>query len=208
MGTLNGIRELATDHRPRAPILKNPWRPPAIQVGWKVVDDPSSKPMNTTSDTTTALAEKITQMELKLEALEQEIAEIGQPAANDLKKRFDALRIEEKALKRNFEESTSRGEPDSVRLAKVEALLHYMQGEESSVEHEAHFLHQAAPSSVTIAAQAVSGLIDLYRKAIHRVVGDSHPLGQSVFVNQSTDELAAEYGLETPPAAKSSPENP
>ncbi len=142
--------------------------------------------MNTNSDITTPLAEKIAEMELKLEALEREIAEIGQPAANDLKKRFDALRIEEKALKRNFEESMGRGEPDSVRLAKVEALLRYMQREESSVEHEAHFLHQAAPSSVTLAAQAVSGMIDLYRRAIHRVLGDSHPLGQSVFVNQST----------------------
>jgi hypothetical protein len=164
--------------------------------------------MNTNSDTTTPLAEKIAEMELKLEALEREITEIGQPAANELKKRFDALRIEERALKRNFEESMSRGEPDSVRLAKVEALLRHMQREESSVEHEAHFLHQAAPSSVTIAAQAVSGMIDLYRRAIHRVLGDSHPLGQSVFVNQSTDDLAAEYGLETPPAEEPAAKNP
>jgi hypothetical protein len=164
--------------------------------------------MNTNSDTTTPLAEKIAEMELKLEALEREITEIGQPAANELKKRFDALRIEERALKRNFEESMSRGEPDSVRLAKVEALLRYMQREESSVEHEAHFLHQAAPSSVTIAAQAVSGMIDLYRRAIHRVLGDSHPLGQSVFVNQSTDDLAAEYGLETPSAEEPAAKNP
>ncbi len=163
--------------------------------------------MNTNSDTTTPLAEKIAEMELKLEALEREIAEIGQPAANDLKKRFDALRIEEKALKRNFEESTGRGEPDTVRLEKVEALLRYMQREESSVEHEAHFLHQAAPSSVTLAAQAVSGMIDLYRRAIHRVLGDSHPLGQSVFVNQSHDDLAAEYGLETPPAEEPAPKS-
>jgi hypothetical protein len=93
-------------------------------------------------------------------------------------------------------------------LAKVEALLRYMQREESSVEHEAHFLHQAAPSSVTIAAQAVSGMIDLYRRAIHRVLGDSHPLGQSVFVNQSTDDLAAEYGLETPSAEEPAAKNP
>ncbi len=164
--------------------------------------------MNTTSDTTTPLAEKIAEMELKLEALEQEITEIGQPAANELKKRFDALRIEEKALKRNFEESTRRGEPDSIRLAKVEALLHYMEREESSVEHEAHFLHQSAPSSVTLAAQAASGIIDLYRRAIHRVLGDHHPLGQSVFVNQSHDGLAAEYGLESPPPEKRPPEGP
>lgn len=164
--------------------------------------------MNTNAEITSPLAGKIAELELKLEALEQEIAEIGQPAANDLKKRFDALRIEEKALKRNFEESMGRGEPDSVRLAKVEALLRYMQREESSVEHEAHFLHQAAPSSVTLAAQAVSGIIDLYRRAIDRVLGDTHPLGHSVFVNQSHDDLATEYGLDSPPDDKRAPETP
>lgn len=164
--------------------------------------------MNTNSDTTTLIAEKISELELKLEALEQEIAEIGQPAANDLKKRFDALRIEEKALKRNFEESMSRGEPDELRLAKVEALLLYMQREESSVEHEAHFLHQAAPSSVILAAQAVSGLIDLYRRAMHRVLGDSHPLGHSVFVNHSHDDLATEHGLDSRPDERPARENP
>jgi hypothetical protein len=156
--------------------------------------------MNTNPELTSKIAEKIAEMELKLEALDKEIAEIGPPAANDLKKRFDALRIEEKALKRNFEESTSRGEPDLVRLEKVETLLRHMQREEASVEHEAHFLHQAAPSSVILAAQAASGLIDLYRRAIKHVLGDHHPLGESVFVNHTHETLAAEYGLETPPA--------
>lgn len=164
--------------------------------------------MNTNSDTTTLIAEKISELQLKLDALEQEIAEIGQPAANDLKKRFDALRIEERALKRNFEESMNRGEPDEVRLAKVETLLRYMQREESSVEHEAHFLHQAAPSSVILAAQAVSGLIDLYRRAMHRVLGDSHPLGQSVFVNHTHEDLAAEHGLDRTQEGKPVRENP
>lgn len=173
-----------------------------------MVEDPPLLPMNTNPDTITPLAEMIAEMELKLEALEQEITEIGQPAASELKKRFDALRIEEKALKRNFEESTRRGEPDSVRLAKVEALLRYMQREESSVEHEAHFLHQAAPTSVSLAAQAASGIIDLYRRAIDRVLGDTHPLGQSVFVNHSHDELAAEHGLESPPEEKPAREAP
>ena len=34
-----------------------------------------------------------------MDNLEKEIAEIGMPAGYDLKKRFDALRIEENALK-------------------------------------------------------------------------------------------------------------
>lgn len=163
--------------------------------------------MNTNPELTTKLAGKIAEMELKLQALEQEIAEIGPPAANDLQKRFDALRIEEKALKRNFEESTSRGEPDLVRLEKVETLLRHMEREEASVEHEAHFLHQAAPSSVILAAQAASGLIDLYRRAIKHVLGDHHPLGESVFVNQTHETLTAEHGLDKPPAATERPES-
>lgn len=163
--------------------------------------------MNTNPELTTKLAGKIAEMELKLAALEQEIAEIGPPAANDLQKRFNALRIEEKALKRNFEESTSRGEPDLVRLEKVETLLRHMEREEASVEHEAHFLHQAAPSSVILAAQAASGLIDLYRRAIKHVLGDHHPLGESVFVNHTHENLAADYGLNHPPADAENPES-
>ena len=87
----------------------------------------------------------------------------------------------------------------------LETLLRHMQREEASVEHEAHFLHQAAPSSVILAAQAASGLIDLYRRAIKHVLGDHHPFGESVFVNQTHETLAAEYGLETPPADAESP---
>lgn len=156
--------------------------------------------MNTNLDLTTELAGKIAEMEAKLAALEQEIDEIGPPAANDLKKRFDALKIEERALKRNFKESTARGEPDIVRLEKVEALLRHMEREESSVEHEAHFLHQSAPSSVVLAAEAASRLIDLYRRALKQVLGDHRPLGESVFVNHSHEALAAQYGLESTPA--------
>lgn len=162
--------------------------------------------MTISSEWTSAVAEKIAEMERKLAALEKEIEEIGQPAAHDLKKRFDALRVEENALKRNFEESMQRGEPDSVRLEKIEKLLQHMEREESSVEHEAHFLHQAAPSSVIFAAQAVAGMIDLYRRAIGRVLGDHHPLGESVFVNHSHDALAAEYGLESPPSGEAPPD--
>jgi len=174
-----------------------------MRVGCGVVEDPPSLPMNTNLELTSKLAEKIAEMESKLAALEVEIEEIGQPAASDLKKRFDALRIEERALKRNFEESMNRGEPDAVRLEKVETLLRHMEREEASVEHEAHFLHQAAPSSVILAAQAVSGAIDLYRRAIKHVLGNHHPLGESVFVNQSHEALATDYGLERGPDEQS-----
>lgn len=155
--------------------------------------------MNTNSHTAAALAAKIAEMESKLAALEQEIAEIGPPASYELQKRFDALRIEERALKRNFKESTARGEADSVRLWKVEALLRHMEREEASVEHEAHFLHQAAPSSVVLAAEAAARLIELYRRSIKQVLGDLRPFGESVFVNHTHEALAAEYGLDRTP---------
>lgn len=152
--------------------------------------------MTTDPDKLCPLAEKIAEMEAKLEALGREIDEIGMPAAYDLKKRYDALRIEENALKRNFEESTARGEPDAVRLEKIEALLRHIEREEASVEHEANFLHQSNPSSVILAAQAATGMVELWRKAIKKVLGDVHPLGQSVFVNHTHDNLADEFGLD------------
>lgn len=155
--------------------------------------------MSTESDKLCPLAEKIAEMDARLEALGREIGEIGMPAAYDLKKRYDALRIEENALKRNFEESTARGEPDAVRLEKIEALLRHIEREEASVEHEAHFLHQSNPSTVILAAQAATGMVELWRKAIKKVLGDVHPLGQSVFVNHTHDSLAEEYGLDREP---------
>ena len=89
------------------------------------------------------LAAKIFEVENKLEKLEQEITEIGLPAGRELRRRLEVLKIEEKALKRNFEESQLRGEPDAVRMERIEALLRHIEREEASVEHAADFLHQA-----------------------------------------------------------------
>jgi hypothetical protein len=150
----------------------------------------------TDNDKLCPLTEKIAEMEAKLDVLGREINEIGMPAAYDIKRRYDALRIEENALKRNFEESIARGEPDSVRLEKIELLLDHIEREEASVEHEAHFLHHSNPSSVILAAQAANRLVDLWRKAITKVLGDAHPLGQSVFVNHTHDNLADDFGLD------------
>jgi predicted RNase H-like nuclease (RuvC/YqgF family) len=152
--------------------------------------------MTTDPDKLCPLAERIAEMEAKLEALGREIDDIGQPAAYDLQKRYDALRIEENALRRNFEESVARGEPDAVRLEKIETLLRHIENEEASVEHEAHFLHQSNPSSVILAAQAATRMVDLWRKALKKVLGDVHPLGQSVFVNHTHDNLTEDFGLD------------
>ncbi len=151
--------------------------------------------MNPSSENPSPLAQKILEAELKLERLEQEISEIGQPAGHELRRRLEALKIEEKALKRNFEESQNRGEPDSVRLEKIEALLRHIEREENSVEHDADFLHQAAPSSMTFAVQTGAQMVDILGRGVKRVLGGHHPLGESVFVNHSHVNLTTDYGL-------------
>lgn len=148
-------------------------------------------------------AEKVIEVEAKLQQLGQAIEEIGQPAAQELRRRLEALKIEGNALKRNFEESLARGEPDSVRMEKIETLLRHIEREESSVGHAADFLHQAAPSSVTLAVEAGAHLVDLYRRGVKRVIGDHHPLGASVFVNHSHENLESEYGLVDPETSDS-----
>lgn len=149
------------------------------------------------------LEEKILEVEAKLEKLENEVAEIGQPAGHELKRRLEILKIESKALVRNFEESRSRGEPDSTRLEKIEALLRHIEDEEFSVEHDADFLHQAAPSSVIVAVETGAHIADAVRSGFRRVIGNHHPLGESVFVNHSHANLESEFGLEDPHAEKS-----
>jgi hypothetical protein len=163
--------------------------------------------MKTTREDPSLLAEKILEAEAKLERLEQAVGEIGQPAGHELRRRLDVLRIEENALKRNFEESRRRGEPDSIRMEKIEALLRHIENEESSVGHEADFLHQSAPSSVTLAVEAGSHLVDVLRHGMKRVIGGHHPLGESVFVNHSHANLTSQYGLEDPEIPSAVPDS-
>lgn len=151
--------------------------------------------MNDSPDTSNLLANKIAEADAKIENLEKEIEEIGMPAASELRRRLEVIKIEEKALKRNFEESLLRGEPDSVRLAKIQLLLDHIEREEISLGDDAHFLHQAAPSSMGLAVQAGAHLVDLYRRGKKHVVGDHHPLGESVFVNHTHQNLKDDHGL-------------
>lgn len=151
--------------------------------------------MKLTSEELSRLASKIAETEAKLEILAKEIAEIGQPAGAELLRRLDALHIEERALKRNIDELL-RGEASVGRVEKVEALLKHIESEEASLLHEADFLHQSAPSSVILIAEAGARLVALCRRGINRVLGDRHLLGSSVFVNRSHEDLVAFHGLE------------
>ena len=160
--------------------------------------------MKPTPEEIAALANQIASVEAKLQNLEWEIEEIGQPAAHELQRRLDSLKIEEHALKRNIEEALGMDDPGEARMAKIEALLAYIQGEEAAVEREAEFLHQSPPTSAEFAAQAGSRIVELCLRAVKRVVGDHHPLGSSVFVNHSPQLLAERYGVDgTHPAQKS-----
>jgi hypothetical protein len=151
--------------------------------------------MNPSPENCNLLAEKIEEAEFKLETIELAIEEIGMPAATDLKRRLEALKIEERALRRNFEESIQRGEPDSVRMEKVEKLLRLIEEQEFSVAHDADFLHQAAPSSMWVIAETGVHVIDFLKRGVKRVIGDHRPLGSSVFVNHSHDNLVEFHGL-------------
>ncbi len=151
--------------------------------------------MDYPSENSPALAAKIQEADIKLEKLEKEIEEIGLPAGQELRRRLEVLKIEDKALKRNFQESQQRGEPDAIRMVKIEALLLHIEREEASLEHAADFLHQAAPSSMTLAVQTTVHVADLLERGVKRVLGDHHPLGSSVFVNHTHENLAAEFGL-------------
>lgn len=139
---------------------------------------------------------KILEAESRLATLEQAVNEIGQPAGYELQRRLNALRIESRALVRNFEESRNRGEPDLTRLEKIDALLRHIMAEEDSVGEEADFLHQSVPSSMTLAVEAGAQLVDLYRKGFKQVIGDHQPLGASAFVNHTRENLEFEFGLD------------
>lgn len=152
--------------------------------------------MKTMSTGTALFAEKIAKTEEKLGTLEQEIAEIGQPAGNTLLRRLDALKVEENALQRNFAESQLEGKGDPHRREQMNALLHHIEREEASLQHEADFLHQAAPSSVSLVVETGARLLGIVDRGMKRVLKGSHPLGSSVFVNHSYDTLVNRYGLQ------------
>lgn len=156
-----------------------------------------------TNESEEEVAAKIEQADAKLTALEAQLHEIGRPAANHLFERLNALRVEERALKRNFEET--RGRLDRERLAKLEALLHHIEREEASVEHEAAFLGQSNPSSVTLAAEAGSRMVDAVGRKLGKVFHGHHPLGSSVFVNHTHDSLVSYHGLRDDRSSENGP---
>ena len=148
--------------------------------------------MKTNPEKSKKLAEEIAQTEEKLHDLEREIAAIGAPATHALQKRLDALKIEEHALQRNFHTALEE-EDDEQRMEKVETLLHHIEHEEASVQHEADFLRLGAPSSVSLAAKGGARLYELGTRGFKRI--GAH-LWHSPFVNRTHDGIMAKFGNE------------
>lgn len=153
--------------------------------------------MNGNDDQGSDLLEaKIEEAEVRIENLEVAIDEIGQPAASELKRRLDGLKIEERALKRNLAEvQEGRGDYDG-RMAKIERLLGHIEREESSVEHEAAFLSQSNPSTMIAAAEAGAKVVNAIARGVKKMAGERPFEESSVFVNHSHDTLVKQYGLE------------
>jgi hypothetical protein len=140
------------------------------------------------------VAAKIAQVDARLAVLEYRVNQIGRPAGNRLFERLDGLKVEARALRRNFEESQVK--QDSHRLEQLDALLGHVEREELSVEQEAAFLAQSAPCSVTVAAETGARAVAALGRGLHKVLHGHHPLGCSVFVNHSHDNLVEYHGLE------------
>lgn len=138
---------------------------------------------------------KIRNSELKLAELEEALLTVGHPADAKLQLRLDALRIEEEALKRNYTALLDHPHDEEARFKKVTALLEHIEREEASVQHEADFLGQSAPSSVILAAAAASRVFDALGSAFNKYLKGKRPMGESVFVNHTHDDLVKFYGV-------------
>ncbi len=127
----------------------------------------------------------------QLEKLSEELHDIGEPASRALERRLNALKVEYKALQRNYGEFQHRDHDGALALQKIHTLLNHIEREESSLGHEADFLHQSNPSTMELAVRAGSQFVDLCRHGKQHLIGDRHPLGASAFVNQSGEEIRA-----------------
>lgn len=151
--------------------------------------------MNASPESLAELAAAVARTEEKLQELEKEVQSVGEPAGSDLRKRVEALRVEEAALKRNLHEAFGTGEVDEKRMAKIEALLEHIESEERHIHHETDFRDRAVPNSSEIIVKMGDRSVKLVLGAIKRLLGDHHPLGTSVFVNHTHETLARRYGV-------------
>ncbi len=153
--------------------------------------------MKTRAKNPDRLADEIEATLRKLAKLEKEIEEIGEPAAGALRHRLEALQVEEHALQRNAGElkTGKAGRRNAVRARKLETLLHHIEAEESSLEHDADFLHQASPTTLEFAFRCGSRVFDIGARGWKKATGGRQLMWHSPFVNNTHDSLASRYRM-------------
>jgi predicted RNase H-like nuclease (RuvC/YqgF family) len=116
--------------------------------------------MSSKTESSVELAQKIEATERKIQELERELESIGKLASRDLERRLAALRVEECALKRNFEEMGHSYPPDAEKVRKVESLLHHIEAEEEELEHEAEFRRRGNLTTLEFAFRSLGRFFD------------------------------------------------
>ena len=153
--------------------------------------------MNIKPYDTGRLEAEIEVADAKLEKLEEEIREIGAPASYALRERLEALKVEDRALHRNLAEAENQPGPRrrARRIQQVEKLLHHIERAEVELEHDAHFLHQAPPSTLELAFRGGARLLEPIVRRWKRLKGDRQFLWHSPFVNHTHRDLRRGFGL-------------
>jgi hypothetical protein len=144
------------------------------------------------------LAGRIKATERKLHELAIEIDEIGEAASGTVRHRLEALEVEERALQRNFAEVGSEEEPDTMRMRKIDTLLHHVEVEEASLEHEADFLHDAAPTTLEFAMKGGARVYDAGAWVLKGMLGGHQWMSHSPFVNNTHRSLSTRYKMPPP----------
>jgi hypothetical protein len=145
-----------------------------------------------------SLAGKIEATERKLQELAREIDEIGEPASGTVSHRLQALEIEERALQRNFAEAQLDVRSGGVRMGKIDSLLHHIEMEEASLEHEADFLHSAAPTTLEFAMKGGARAYEAGARVLKGVLGGHQLMWHSPFVNNTHRTLSTRYKMPEP----------
>jgi hypothetical protein len=159
---------------------------------------PTVRTMKTEPAELRLLAKKIEATERKLRELAEEIDEIGEPASGTLCKRLEAISIEEHALQRNFAEAELAEEADAVKMQKIGTLLHHVEVEESSLEHEADFLHTTAPTTLEFVLNGSTRLFSSGARGVRTILGGHQLMWHSPFVNNTHETLSARFKMPRP----------
>ncbi len=151
--------------------------------------------MKTRPDDIDRLAAEVEAADQILEKLDDEIKGVGAPASYALNKRLEALRIEDRALHRNLAEAQQKSgsEGEDRRMRNVETLLHHIEAEEKSLEHDTEFLHQGPPTTIELTFRGIVRLLDPIVLKWKKFKGGRQWMWHSPFVNHTHKDLARRF---------------